>query len=53
MKGEQRHGVWKAAAQLLLGSIGLALLTFVCFLFSCQYHDGRPSLSDCRRPSVP
>jgi PAS domain S-box-containing protein len=31
MKHEQRHGLWKVAVPLLLGGLGLALLTMVCY----------------------
>ena len=31
MKREQRHGLRKATAQCLLGGLGLALLTVVCY----------------------
>jgi len=31
MKREQRHGLWQAAAQCLLGGLGLALLTVACY----------------------
>src|SRR5438128_666537 len=31
MKREQRHGLWRASVPLLLGGLGLALLTVVCY----------------------
>jgi hypothetical protein len=31
MKRDWRSKLWRSAAQLLLGSIGLALVTLVCF----------------------
>ena len=31
MTREQRHGLWQAAAQCLLGGLGLALLTVACY----------------------
>jgi len=33
MKREQRHGLWQAAAQCLLGGLGVALLTVVSYRF--------------------
>ena len=37
MKPNQTNGFWRSAAQCLLGTIGVALLTLVCFLLDAPF----------------
>ena len=42
MKREQRHGLWQQPPNALLGGLGLALLTVVCYRLENLSPDGVP-----------
>src|SRR2546428_11408975 len=42
MKREQRHGLWQQPPYALLGGLGLALLTVVCYRLENLSLDGVP-----------